>query len=136
MKTLIPFRASQVASGSGLPAANELVTLFDSTVAFGPKTMQRMGENYWYTYSICPSTNATGNSVTGQFSVDGGVVWTTFYTSTTDEPVGDGTVFTDEVFIGHYEDVRFRFQNGAAAQATKFVVAQSIDDYQRGTAGV
>lgn len=136
MKTIIPFKVTQVASGSGLPAANEVVILFNSVTAFGAKTMQNLGCNYWFTYSVAPSTNATGNSVTGQYSNDGGVTWNEFYASATNEPVGDSTTFTDEVFIGNYQDVRFKFNNGTSAQATLFAVNMSLDDEQRATAGL
>lgn len=135
-KTIIPFQSSQVASGSGLPAANESVVLFNSVTAFGPKAMQNLGDNYWFTYSIAPSTNATGNSVTGQYSNDGGVTWNEFYASASNEPVGDSTTFTDEVFIGNFQDVRFKFNNGASAQATLFAVNMSLDAKQRALSGV
>lgn len=135
-KTVIPFQNSQVASGSGLPTANETITLFNSVTAFGPKTMQNLGDNYWFTYSIAPSTNATGNSVTGQYSNDGGVTWNEFYASATNEPVGDSTTYTDEVFIGNFQDVRFKFINGTSAQATLFAVNMSLDSKQRAMAGL
>jgi len=136
MKTQIPFKATQVASGSGLPAAGELLTLFNSVTAFGPKALHNLGCNYWFTYSIAPSTNATGNGVSGDYSNDGGTTWNNFYNSTTNEPVGDSTTFIDEVFIGPYMDVRFRFQNGAAAQATLFAVNMTLDASERTPAGV
>ena len=34
-KTIIPFKATQTANGSGLPGPAEVVTLFDSIVTFG-----------------------------------------------------------------------------------------------------
>lgn len=135
-KTIIPFQNSQTANGTGLPAAGEVVTLFNSVTTFGAKSMQNMDSIYWFTYSIAPSTNATGNSVTGQYSNDGGTTWNEFYASTTNEPVGDSTTFSDEVFIGNYQDVRFRFNNGAAAQATLFAVNMSLDAKERATAGI
>jgi hypothetical protein len=131
-KTRIPFQNSQTLEGNGLPRSGEVVTLFNSVTAFGPKAMHLMGDIYWYTYSIAPSTNATGNSVTAQYSNDGGTTWNEFYASTTNEPVGDSTTFTDEIFIGPYQDVRVRFTNGAAAQATLFAVNQTLDATERG----
>lgn len=133
-KTIIPFKATQTANGSGLPGAAEVVTLFDTTVAFGPKVLPHEQVN-WFQYSIAPSTNATGNSVTGQWSADGGLTWNEFYASATNEPVGDSTTFSDEVFIGQYQDVRFKFNNGASAQATKFDVAMALAS-QRALAGL
>ncbi len=135
-KTIIPFQVTQTANGSGLPGPAEVVVLFNSVTAFGAKTMQNLDDNYWFTYSIAPSTNATGNSVTGQYSNDGGTTWNEFYASATNEPVGDSTTFTDEVFIGNFQDVRFKFNNGAAAQATLFAVNMSLDAYQRALSGV
>lgn len=134
-KTKIPFKATQTASGTGLPAAAEVVTLFNSVTAMGARVM-RNHQFYWFTYSIAPSTNATGNSVTAQYSNDGGTTWNEFYASTTNEPVGDSTTFTDEIFIGPYDDIRVRFNNGAAAQATLFAVNMSLDASERTPSGV
>lgn len=124
-KCIIPFLPTQTNDGSGLPGPAELVTLFDSTVTYGPKCLQHQNVDT-YTVSIAPSTNATGNSLSGQWSADGGENWNTFYTSASNEPVGDGTTFTAQVHIGQFMDVRFRFQNGTDAQATKFDVAQCV----------
>jgi hypothetical protein len=136
-KTYIPFKATQTLSGTGLPGAAEVVTLFNSVVAFnGPRNMQATGVFYWFTYSIAPSTNATGNSVTAQYSNDGGTTWNEFYASATNEPVGDGTTFTDEIFIGPYQDIRVRFNNGALAQASLFAVNMTLDATERTSAGV
>ncbi len=135
-KTIIVFKPTQTANGTGLPGAAEVVTLFDSTVTFnGTHTLQGNDDQYWFTYAIAPSTNATGNSVTGEWSMDG-TNWNVFYTSSTNEPVGDSTTFMDEVFIGPFRNVRFKFNNGALAQATKFDVAMSLDARERGTAGI
>jgi hypothetical protein len=94
--------------------------------------MHLVADIYWFTYSIAPSTNATGNSVTAQYSNDGGTTWNEFYSSTTNEPVGDSTTFTDEIFIGPYQDVRVKFNNGALAQATLFAVNMTLDATERG----
>lgn len=131
-KTRIPFKNTQTLSGTGLPAAAEVVTLFNSVTAFGPRNMQNMGTFYWFTYAIAPSTNATGNSVTAQYSNDGGTTWNEFYASTTNEPVGDSTTFQDEIFIGPYQDVRVKFTNGALPQASLFAVNMTLDASERG----
>jgi hypothetical protein len=131
-KTRIPFQNSQTVNGLGLPGPAEQVVLFNSVTAFGPKALHLVDTIYWYTYSIAPSTNATGNSVTAQYSNDGGTTWHEFYASDTNEPVGDSTTFTDEIFIGPYQDVRVKFNNGASAQATLFVVNQTLDASERG----
>lgn len=132
-KTIIPFKATQTANGSGLPGPAETVVLFDSTVAFGAKAMPHE-QLSWFQYSIAPSTNSS-NSVTGQWSADGGTTWNEFYASATNEPVGDSTTFSDEVFIGQFSDVRFKFINGTLAQATKFDVAMALAS-QRALAGL
>lgn len=134
-KTIIPFLTSQTATSTGLPGPAEVVTLFNSVTAFGAKAMTH-SHVHWFSYAIAPSTNATGNSVTGQWSADGGTTWNEFYASASNEPVGDSTTFIDEVFIGEFMDVRFRFNNGALAQATKFDVAMSLDSSDRSTAGI
>lgn len=134
-KTIIPFKPTQTISGDGLPGAAEVVTLFNSVTAFGPKALHQVADHYWFTYSIAAGTNATGNSVTAQYSNDGGVTWHEFYASVTNEPVGDSTTFVDEIFIGPYQDVRVRFTNGASAQASLFVVNMSLDASERGSRG-
>lgn len=133
-KTIIPFKPTQTISGDGLPGAAEVVTLFNSVTAFGKKSLQLADAHYWFTYAIAPSTNATGNSVTADYSNDGGVTWNQFYASLTNEPVGDSTTYVDQIFIGPYQDVRVRFTNGAAAQATLFAVNMSLDAEQRASA--
>lgn len=129
-KTIIPFKPTQTVSGDGLPGAAEVVTLFNSVTAFGKKSLQTMASHYWFTYAILANANATGNSVTAQYSNDGGVTWNEFYASSTNEPVGDGTTYVDEIFIGPFQDIRVRFNNGAAAQ-TAFLVNMSLDASER-----
>lgn len=131
-KTVITFQNSQTISGNGLPGAAEVVTLFNSVTAFGPKCLHQVADHYWFTYSITPNANATGNSVTAQYSLDGGTTWVEFYASLTNEPIGDSTTYTDEIFIGPYKDVRVRFNNGANAQTT-FLVNMSLDANERTT---
>lgn len=133
-KTKIPFLVTQTANGTGLPAAAEVVTLFNSVTAMGKRAM-RNHQFYWFTYSIAPSTNATGNSVTAQYSNDGGVTWLEFYASATNEPVGDSTTFRDEIPIGEFQDVRVLFNNGALRQ-TSFIVNMSLDAADRSSNGV
>lgn len=134
-KCIIPFQQSQTATGNGLPGSNETVVLFNSVTAFGPKSLQGHDSAYWFTYAIAPNANATGNGVNGYFSVDGGITWTLYYQSTTNEPVGDGTTFMDEVFVGMFYDVKFEFVNGASSQ-TSFKVSMSLDAQTRSSAAI
>jgi len=114
-----------------------VVVLFNSVVAMPPGgNLHHYADFYWFTYSIAPSTNATGNGVTAQYSNDKGATWNEFYASTTDEPVGDSSTFTDEIFIGPYKDVRVLYTNGALAQATLFAVNMSLDSKDRAPSGV
>src|ERR1043165_6117807 len=101
-KTRIPFKNTQTTDQDGLPKASEIVTLFNSVTAMGARNLQNTAPFYWFTYSIAPSANTTGNSVTAQYSNDGGTTWKEFYASTTNEPVGDATTFTDEIYIAPY----------------------------------
>jgi hypothetical protein len=133
-KTRIPFKNTQVTAQDGLPGAAEVVTLFNSVTAMGPRNLQNTACFYWFTYSIAPGANATGNSVTAQYSNNGGATWNEFYASATNEPVGDGTTFTDEIFIGPYADVRVLFNNGALKQ-TSFVVNMTLDASERVPSG-
>jgi hypothetical protein len=135
-KTRIPFKNTSTLDGDGLPSGAETVTLFNSVTAFGARNMMNMGDHKWLTYSVAPSTNTTGNSVTADYSNDGGTTWINFYTSPTDEPVGDSTNFRDEVAIEEYQDVRLRFTNGALKQATLFAVNVALVAKERATAGI
>jgi hypothetical protein len=130
-KTIIPFKNSQTALGNGLPGAAESVVLFQTS----NQGLTNLGSVFWFDYAICPNTNATGNSVTGEFSVDGGTTWVNFYTSASNEPVGDSSTFIDEIYVGMFQDIRIKFNNGAAAQ-TSFSVAMSITGGERSTAGI
>lgn len=135
-KTRIPFKNSQVDDGTGLPGPAEVVVLFDSTVAFPPGgNLQNMGSMYWFSYSIAPGANVTGNSVTAQYSNDNGTTWKEFYSSTTNEPVGDSTTYRDEIAIGEFRDLRVLFNNGALRQ-TSFVVNMSLDAAERAPSGI
>ncbi len=134
-KTRITFKATQTADSTGLPAPAEVVVLFNSVTAMGPGALHNVADFYWYTYSIQPDKNTTGNSVTAQYSNNGGTDWVEFYASTTNEPVGDSTTFTDEIFIGPYRDVRVLFNNGALRQ-TVFRVNQTLDASERVTSGI
>lgn len=131
-KTRIPFQNSQTVSGDGLPGAAEIFTLFDSSVALGKRCLHQYDDNSWFVYSIFPDTNAVGNIVTGQFSHDGGTTWTTFYTSAA---LANNVTTVDEVYVGVYSDVRFRYTNGASAQ-TVFRVNMSLGDENCGPSGL
>ena len=133
-KTRIPFQNSATIDGDGLPKASEVVTLFNSVTAFGAKNLQNVGENYWLSVTIRCDQNATGNSLTADFSEDGGTTWINFYTSATNTPTG-GTTFVDEIFIGQYLDVRLRFTNGSVKQ-TVFKCPLTLDAKARDTAGI
>lgn len=133
-KTRIPFQASSTTDLDGLPKASEVVTLFNSVTAFGANNLQQIGDNYWMSVTIRCDKNTTGNSLTADFSNDGGTTWINFYTSTSNTPTG-GTTFTDEIFIGMYSDVRLRFTNGSSKQ-TVFAVNLTLDDKCRSSANL
>lgn len=130
-KTRIPFKNTQTSAQDGLPGPSEVVTLFSSVTGMGARNLQNVACFYWFTYSIAPAVNTTGNSVTAQYSNDGGTTWNEFYASTTNEPVGDSTTFTDEIFIGPYADIRVKYTNGALKQ-TSFAVNMTLDASERG----
>lgn len=126
-KTHIPFKNTQVTDQDGLPKAAEVVVLFNSVTAFPPgRNLRNIGDAYWFSYAIRPATNATGNSVTAQWSDDKGVTWNEFYVSDTNEPVGDSTTYRDEIAIGEFDDVRVLYNNGALKQ-TSFKVQMTLD---------
>lgn len=133
-KTRIPFKNTQTTDQDGLPKAAENVTLFNSVTAMGARNLQNTASFYWFTYSIAPGTNTTGNSVTAQYSNDGGTTWNEFYSSDANEPVGDNTTYTDEIYIAPYADVRVRFNNGAVKQSS-FVVNMALDASERTPSG-
>lgn len=94
--------------GTALPVQNTPVDLFSSVTAFPPGGSFHLLGLQWFQWTILfdgASGSITG-TVTGQFSNDKGVTWTTFYTSTT---LNDDVVNEDEVYVGMFKDVRFRF---------------------------
>jgi hypothetical protein len=108
--------------GGGLPTvvgAGGAVTLFDSSVAFASVSVPSGGSFHllglqWFQWSIALGSVAGGGTdvVTGQYSMDKGATWVTFYTSPV--PITDGVAplldppFRDEVYVGMYKDIRFQ----------------------------
>ncbi len=136
-KTFIPFKITQTADGDGLPKASEVVVLFNSVVAFPPGgNMHNMADFFWFTYAIKAVTNATGNSVTAQYSNNRGVTWNEFYASDTNEPIGDSTTYRDEIAIGEFADIRVLYNNGLVKQTTGFTVNMTLDANERVASGL
>lgn len=112
----------------GTPTTSGTVTLFDSTVAFPPGGCFHFLGAKWFQYDIAiGSAGGTGTgSVKGEFSTDKGATWSTFYTATS----ADGTASSpannaDEIYVGEYTDVRFKFTNATEAP-TVFRVALAL----------
>ena len=132
-KTYVPFKNSQTADNDGLPRAAEVVTLFNSITACGNSQCVPHMNWYWFTFAIAPATNSTGNNVTADFSMDKGVSWTNFYSSNAvvaNEPVGDSTLFRDEIAVGEYLDFRVQYTNGALKQSA-FKCNMTLDASER-----
>ena len=135
-KTRITFKATQTVDSTGLPAPAEVVVLFNSVTAMGPGALHNVADFYWFTYAIKAIVNATGNSVTAQYSNNGGTTWHEFYASDTNEPIGDSTTYRDEIAIGEFRDIRVLFNNGALRQTTGFTVNMTLDASERVASGL
>jgi len=115
----------------GTPTVTGTVTLFDSSTAFPGGAFHLLGQQ-WYQYTIAiGSAGDTGTgTVTGQFSDDKGVTWTTFYTATSaDGAAATPAVNEDEVYVGMFKDVRFQYTN-AVEVPTVFKVSHSLNSHK------
>lgn len=105
---------------TALPVQNTPVTLFNSATAFPPGGCFHLLGQQWFQYTLLfdGATGSITGTVTGDYSTDGGTTWVTFYTSDT---FNDDVVNTDEVYVGLYKDVRFRFTvTDSTEDATSF----------------
>lgn len=97
---------------TALPTTAAAVTLFNSVTAFPPGRSFHLLGQQWFQYALffdSAGDTATG-TVTGAGSNDGGVTWTTFYTSAAH---ANAVTAADEVYVGMYEDVRFQLTTAA-----------------------
>jgi len=113
--------------GTALPLQNTPVDLFSSVTAFPPGGSFHHLKQQWFQWTILfdGATGSITGTVTGQFSDDKGVTWTTFYTSAT---LNDDVVNEDEVYVGMLKDVRFRFTvTNATEDANLFSVNLALN---------
>jgi|ERR1044071_2202631 hypothetical protein len=104
-KTIITY------ADTALPTTGAAVTLFNSVTAFPPGGCFHLLSQNWFQYGVFfdGATGSVTGVVTGAYSQDKGVTWTTFYTSATfDDDVNN----RDEVFVGQFRDIRFQFTTG------------------------
>lgn len=109
-----------VAYTGGTPTITGTVTLFDSVVAFPPGGSFHLLGLQWFQFTLnIGSTGGTGTgTVTGDYSIDKGVTWRNFYTATTADGVtATPTASEDEVYVGMFKDVRFRYTNAVEVPA-------------------
>lgn len=109
--------------GTALPIQNTAVDLFNSVTAFPPGGSFHLLGQQWLQYAVRfdgASGSITG-TVIGQYSIDKGVNWVTFYTSAT---FNDDVINRDEVYVGMYKDVRFRFTVTNATEDSNLFEAQ------------
>jgi hypothetical protein len=121
---------------AGLPTVTGTVTLFNSVTAFPPGGSLHLLGQQWFQYSLRTASDggtATG-TIVGSYSTDKGVTWLPFYTRATTDADDDnaaavGDVFTDEVYIGIYKDVRFQYTN-AVEVLTVFDAQLSLNGHK------
>jgi hypothetical protein len=112
------FDSTRVAYGAGIPTITGTVTLFNSVTAFPPGGSFHLLGQQWFQFSLRTASaggTATG-TVTGSYSTDKGVTWIPFYSKATADAVAASTatvadVFTDDVYVGAYKDIRFQYTN-------------------------
>ncbi len=114
------------------PTITGTVTLFDSTTSFPPGGSLHLLGQQWFQYSVTFGTAADGGTGTlvGQYSDDKGTTWRTFYSKTVSDAVTATPLTTeDEVYIGMYRDVRFRWTNAGEAP-TVFQVNMALNGHK------
>lgn len=113
--------------GTTLPVQNTAVDLFSSVTAFPPGGSFHLLGLQWFQWTILfdGTTGSITGTVTGEFSNDKGTNWTQFYTSGT---LNDDVVNEDEVYVGMFKDVRFRFTvTNATEDSTVFNVNLALN---------
>lgn len=118
--------SARITYSAGIPGVTGTVTLFNSVTAFPPGGSLHLLGQQWFQFSLRTASaggTATG-TVTGSYSTDKGVSWLPFYSKATADAVAASAatvadVFTDEVYIGPFKDVRFQYTN-AVEQLTVF----------------
>lgn len=123
-KTRIPY------TGSALPGNAEVITLFSSTAAFGPRAATHY-RCFWFDVGLQVDQNAA-NSLQLQKSADGGTTWTNAGTATTINSGTAGGHSVTSFFVSPYADWRVVYTNGATPQTT-FQVDMVIDHTSRGS---
>lgn len=107
----------------GVPSgATGAVTLFNSVASFPPGGSFHLLGQQWFQYSLRTASDggtATG-TVLGEYSLDRGTTWRPFYTRATadaddDDAAAVADVVSDEVYVGHFKDVRFTYTNAVEA---------------------
>lgn len=120
---------------TALPLVNTPVTLFNSAVAFASPNAASGGSFHllglqWFQWTILfdGTTGSITGTVTGDFSNDKGLTWTQFYTTAA---LNDDIVNEDEVYVGMFKDVRFRFTVTVATEAaTVFNVNLALNPHK------
>jgi hypothetical protein len=117
----------------GIPTVTGTVTLFSSVAAFPPGGSFHLLGQQWFQYTLrVASDGGTGTgTVTGEYSVDKGVTWIPYYSLATTDADDDvaaavADVIEDEVYVGMFKDVRFRFTN-AVEVPTIFQVQMALN---------
>lgn len=125
----------------GIPTETGTVDLFNSVTAFPPGGSFHLLGQQWLQYSLRTASDggtATG-TIVGSYSTDKGVTWLPFYTKATTDADDDsaaavGDVFTDEVYVGIYKDIRFQYTN--AVEVLTVFDAQVALNYHKATSKV
>jgi hypothetical protein len=134
-KTRIPFQSNQTVAGAlgmpNLPAGGEVVILFNSTVAFGPRSATHY-QCHFFDVSIDIDQN-TDNTVKLQYSQDGGVTFIDAEnTGTTISNADQDSVRAVRFSVDLYQDWRVVWTNGSVNQGV-FNVNMGIDHCSRGS---
>lgn len=120
----------------GLPTISGTVTLFNSVTAFPPGGSLHLMGQQWLQYSLRTGSVASGatGTLTGSYSTDKGTTWIPFYSKSTLDAASVGSpvvadVYTDEIYIGIYKDVRLQYTN-ASEVLTVFDAQVSLNSHK------
>lgn len=110
--------STNITYAGGIPTTTGTVTLFNSVTAFPPGGSFHLLGQQWFQYTLRTASDggtATG-TIVGSYSTDKGTTWLPFYTKATTDADDDSAaavadVFTDEVYVGMFRDIRFQYTN-------------------------
>lgn len=106
------FSIALPAAAIALPLGSATATLFDSTVAFGPKQLRHLPIKR---LSFASEHDQAGTLVLSR-SIDGGTNWDVYYSNAFSIPAANNITGPVDFLIDTFEDVKLEWTNGGTNQ--------------------